>query len=334
MSFPHNPTFSAPVHSRMSERDLLGYPASYCATFDEAELTRCYEALRSLPVGELVRKVGDAGDGLASRLAAGNLLALLGDPRLDAYDPPMCDVPAAEVQVGLDWGEVNSLLRRYNSLGVAREWLEKECPRHSVKLEAYKIGKFPVTNFEYREFLVGSGFDEIPTSWPLGRYPHERMNHPVYGVTPRGADAYAAWLAARTRRAFRLPTEAEWEYAAAGPAGLEFPWGEEFEADRANTAEGGLLCTTPVGMYPRGASPFGALDMGGNVEEFVADDYRCYPGGREVRDDLLELNGAYRLARGGSFARFRDLARTRRRHGFNALSNVYVMGFRIAEGLR
>jgi formylglycine-generating enzyme required for sulfatase activity len=71
--------------------------------------------------------------------------------------------------------------------------------------------------------------------------------------------------------------------------------------------------------------------MAGNVEEYVATSYRPYAQGRFVNDHLADMDRDYRVARGGSFARFRDLARTRRRHGWNALSPVYVMGFRLAE---
>ena len=128
-----------------------------------------------------------------------------------------------------------------------------------------------------------------------------------------------------------MPTEAEWEYAAAGPSGYEFPWGNEFVADNANTAETGLFQSTPVGIFSRGDSPFGISDMAGNVEEYVAGNYAAYPGGEFIADHLVEIHGTYRIARGGSFARFRDLARTRRRHGHNPRSATYAMGFRLAE---
>jgi formylglycine-generating enzyme required for sulfatase activity len=73
--------------------------------------------------------------------------------------------------------------------------------------------------------------------------------------------------------------------------------------------------------------------MSGNVEEYVADTYAPYPGGDFVCDHLVEIQGTYRIARGGSFARFRDLARTRRRHGHNSRSAAYAMGFRLAENI-
>ena len=84
-------------------------------------------------------------------------------------------------------------------------------------------------------------------------------------------------------------------------------------------------------MFAAGNSPFGVADLAGNVEEYVADDYAPYPGGSVVDDHLQQIHGRYRVARGGCFARFRDLARTRRRHGHNPRSPAYAMGFRLAE---
>ena len=175
-----------------------------------------------------------------------------------------------------------------------------------------------------------TGHNVFPTSWEYGIYKAELANHPVYSIDAKDADLYAQWLSEKTGRKFRLPTEAEWEYAAAGGKGLEFPWGDNFDADHANTVESGIFRTTPVGIFPKGISKFGHLDLAGNVEEYVSDDYHAYPNAELIVDDLLENNGQYRVARGGSFTRFRDLARTRRRHG-RYHSNLYVMGFRLAE---
>ena len=98
-----------------------------------------------------------------------------------------------------------------------------------------------------------------------------------------------------------------------------------------NTAEAGPLTTTPVGMYSEGVSPFGAYDLAGNVEEYVLDDYRPYPGGTAIDDDLSATVGSvYRVARGGSFARHGDLARCTRRHGWFPTPH-YAVGFRLAE---
>ncbi|MCU0681195.1 MAG: formylglycine-generating enzyme family protein [Polyangiaceae bacterium] len=314
----------------VSDRAAMALPESFVASrFDELgpELAE----LRGLGVDALVRTVESVDAPPRRRFAAGTLLALLGDPRIGAA-PALVDVPGGRATIGLPLARVDEVVSRFRHYGVKREWIEKECPAHEVTIAPFRLGRYPVTNLEYRRFLEATGFAELPSSWALGAFPAARSNHPVYTVSAGAADAYVAWLARETGRRFRLPREVEWEYAAAGPAGREFPWGEHFDAECANTLEAGALTTTPVGMYPRGASYFGLADMGGNVEEYVAESYWPYPNAPLVRDDLLERDGAYRVARGGSFARFSDLARCPRRHGFFSRS-IYAMGFRVAEDL-
>ena len=89
-------------------------------------------------------------------------------------------------------------------------------------------------------------------------------------VSHGDAEAYAAWLSARTRLAWRLPTEIEWEKAARGADGRRFPWGERFAPDRLNIHDRGPFATMPVGSFPAGASPFGLLDGAGQVFEWTA----------------------------------------------------------------
>jgi formylglycine-generating enzyme required for sulfatase activity len=327
----HWPVFDGVLCGTMDDRTRLGLPDRYVPDRASDGLSGAYERLRGRGRAALAALCGDASAPLIDRLAAGGLLALLGDPRLSTLDPPMVDIPGGRVEIGLEEAALDGVLAGLAGLGLDRAWLAKECPRHQRELAPYRIGRFPVTNQEYRDFLLASGHSEIPSSWSFRRYPQERSNHPVYSVSPEAADAYAAWLSRTTGRRFRLPGEAEWEHAAAGPEGREYPWGEGFDPERANTAETGLFRSSPVGVFPGGASPFGALDMAGNVEEYVADPYRPYPGGAFVADHLVEMHGSYRIARGGGFARFRDLARTRRRHGCNPRSETYAMGFRLVE---
>ncbi len=264
------------------------------------------------------------------RHAAGTLLALLGDPRLPTV-PEVVDLPGGTFTMGIDPAEVDRVVERWGHLGVVAEWIAKEAPRHTRTVEPFRIGRYPVTNEQFLAYVLDTQPAERPSAWGHGTFPLGAANHPVYTVSPEQADAYCAWLAATTGRPFRLPTEAEWEYAATGGDGREFPWGNQWDPDRANTAEAGPLTTTPVGIYPTGASPFGVFDLAGNVEEYVADDYAPYPGAELIRDDLVDTYGeAYRVARGGSFARHGDLARTTRRHGWYHSAH-YAMGFRVAE---
>lgn len=329
----HWPRFPPRLCGSMNDRERLGLPDHYYAGALEPQLAAARLALYGTTQPQLLAMVENPACSLAERIVSGNLLALLGDSRIITTQPAMCDIPGGRVEIGLARADVDRVLEQFDGLGLDRDWIEKECPRHSVSLAPFRMARYPVTNGEYRDFLLDSGYGEIPGSWDFRRYPQERANHPVYTVSPAAADAYAAWLAARTGRAFRLPTEAEWEWAAGGGDGREFPWTGPFDAWLANTAESGLFCTTPVGVFAGGASPFGLADMAGNVEEYVSDHYRPYPDGDFVRDDLVEIHGDYRVARGGSFARFRDLARVRRRHGHNPRSVTYAMGFRLAETL-
>jgi formylglycine-generating enzyme required for sulfatase activity len=314
--------------NRVSDRAAMALPERYSPT-RFADLGRDIAVLRGEPVEALIAVTESRDAPVSQRFAAGTLLGLAGDPRI-ADAPAMVDIPGGRVRIGLAPGDLDRVVAEYRRYGVKREWIEKECPAHEVDLAPYRMGRYPVTNLEYRRFLEDAGHPEIPTSWALGSFPVGCANHPVYTVSAEAADAYTAWLSRRLGRGFRLPREAEWEYAAGGPEGREFPWGTEFDIECANTVELGALCTTPVGMFPRGASSFGLLDMGGNVEEYVANDYAPYPGAATIADDLLVLSGSYRIARGGSFARFADLARSKRRHGHYHRA-IYAMGFRIAE---
>lgn len=279
-------------------------------------------------VGQLLRLVAE-GEDFCERLAAGRLLGLVGDPRVLPCSVDMCEVPAADPVLGTPEQDVDGLLQTWASVGVQRDWLLKETPRHTRRVDGFRVGRFPVVNAQYRAFLLATRYPELPSSWRLGAYPWERANEPVWTVTPNAADAYCKWLSGCLGRRFRLPTEAEWEYAASGGDGRQFPWGETFRPCLANTVESGPLTTTPVGVHPGGISPFGLLDASGNVEEWVADDYRPYPGGTAVEDDLA-FQGSTRVARGGSFTRFGDLGRCARRHGYYD-SDLYAIGFRIAE---
>ena len=330
----HRPVFGETLCGTKTDRERLGLPDHYVPGQFDGDLSGAADRLRPVSRTRLAAICEDPAVPLSDRLAAGTLLGLVGDPRIDPGKPVMIAIAGGSVSIGLDPGGVDAVLERNPGLGLERKWLEKETPAHIVELGPYAIAKYPVTNKEYREFLIETRNPALPSSWAFRRYPAGFSNHPVYTVSPAAADDYAAWLSARTRRRFRLPTEAEWEYAAAGPDGLEFPWGGEFDADRANTAETGLFQTSPVGVFADGNSPFGVADMAGNVEEYVSDLYQPYPGGSFVTDHLVDIHGTYRVARGGCFARFRDLARTRRRHGHNPRSSTYAMGFRLAEDIR
>lgn len=325
-------TFRTNSINQQSDRCAMGLPEHHV----DAKCDRSgevYDDLSGLAPDELVAISEEQTEPVVRRVAAGQLAGLKGDPRIDTLAPEMIDVEAACVPIGLSQENVASIAAEFAHVGVLPEWIMKECPEHNVVLDPYRIAKYPVTNAEYRDFLEDTKFPELPTSWEFGCYPHLKANTPVYTVSPSAADAYAKWLANRTRRLFRLPTEPEWEHAAAGFQRFEYPWGMQYREDCANTLEAKLLCATPVGAFPAGKSPIGAFDMAGNVEEYVSNDYGPYPGAEAIQDDLLRSDDVYRVARGGSFTRHYDLARCKRRHGWYR-KPIYVMGFRLAESVK
>jgi formylglycine-generating enzyme required for sulfatase activity len=126
----------------------------------------------------------------------------------------------------------------------------------------------------------------------------------VVNVSWNDATAYAAWLARTTGQPWRLPTEAEWEKAARwDPATRHariYPWGDTFEASRANTRSGGPGRTTPVGTYPTGASPCGAQELAGNVWEWTSSLKQPYPYNAQDGRERADSTGN-RVLRGGSW---------------------------------
>lgn len=301
---------------------------------EEADLTRVDECLIWRDMAGhadpdvLARTTRDPAAPFGVRLSAGAILAIAGDPRLPD-EPELTLIPGGVAQIGLPTDRVAVVAAAWRHVGVDPDWIRKETPVHAVTVGDFLIGVYPVTNGQYKRFLEATAHPRRPSTWYLGGYPWDRANHPACGLRPEDARAYAAWLRSQTDKPFRLPTEAEWEHAAKGPAGFEYPWGEDFDLARANTRESGIHTTTPVGIYPDGRSPFGLWDMAGNVEEYVADCYAPYPGGEQVDDHLVAALGTYQITRGGSFARYGDLARTRRRHGAFP-SPLYPCGFRVA----
>jgi formylglycine-generating enzyme required for sulfatase activity len=170
-----------------------------------------------------------------------------------------------------------------------------EKPAHQVTLQPYAMGKTEVTNAQYRAFVAAT-HHETAGDWAAyaGTWGDQA---PVVGVSWHDATAYCQWAG------LRLPTEAEWEAAARGPEGRTYPWGDTWDASKCSNSVGGRpgSAGTPVavGSYPQGASPFGCLDMAGNVWEWCSSKYQPYPydaaDGREAsagRED--------RVLRGGS----------------------------------
>lgn len=197
----------------------------------------------------------------------------------------MVRVPAGEFVMGTDQTDTT---QQGTEFGTAKPWFLDEHPPHPVSLPTYRIDAYEVTNRQYRAFVDATKASPPPT-WPDGRFPPEQAAWPVTGITWFEADRYCRWAGNR------LPTEAEWEKAARGTDGREFPWGNAFDEKKGNIGSTGLA---PVGSFPDGRSPYGAYDMAGNVSEWVADWYQPYPGNTVPN---IHYGTQNKVLRGGSW---------------------------------
>jgi formylglycine-generating enzyme len=196
-------------------------------------------------------------------------------------------------------------------------------PVHEVELDAFWISRHEITNEQYDAFRVRPRFPESPGA-----------SHPATRITWYDTQDFCDWLTKRNGRTIRLPTEAEWEYAARGGLeGRDYPWGNEEPDGRATF---GQLITTPVGTYP--ANGFGLFDMAGNVGEWVSDwtdpsdelpngASRYYAEGpRKNPQGLAE--GAWKVWRGGTYNTY-DLYCYERCVGDLGEGPIPAMGFRV-----
>lgn len=204
-----------------------------------------------------------------------------------------------------------------------------ERPVHQVTLRPYALGRTEVTNAQYRRFVEATrhrGDGDWADS--VARWGEQA---PVVRVSWYDAQAYCAWAG------LRLPTEAEWEVAARGPQGRTYPWGDLWDASRCRNSVG-TPCSPEspgaVASYPQGASPFGCLDMAGNVWEWCSSKYKVYPyeaaDGREALTGYADL----RVIRGGAW-NAKDPTSFRGAHRYAALPSdaLNILGFRAAKSL-
>lgn len=218
---------------------------------------------------------------------------------------PMISVPSGSFTMGDQNGEPD------------------EYPERQISVAAFRIDRAEVSNAAYRLCVRAKACDPGPhlDDPELGR-----DEHPVVGVTWEDARRFCAWVKKR------LPTEAEWEYAAKGTDHRKWPWVGAFAAERANTAEGGIGSTRPVVSQTEGESPFGVLHMAGNAAEWVADyfDPTFYRTSKATQNPTGPEAGRERVVRGGSFRDTSHLVRVSARRAKLPTEIDNTVGFRCA----
>jgi formylglycine-generating enzyme required for sulfatase activity len=245
------------------------------------------------------------------RAQAGNALGTIGDPRFHGKDVwylpndeklGFIEIPAGVFTMGSAPNEGSSFER----------------PQHEVSLRRHFIARYPVTVAQFRAFVDVTGY-----AWMYKDFPQEYGNHPVVAVSWYDALAYCEWLTEKLqatswplarllREGWRitLPSEAEWEKAARGTDGRQYPWGNQPDPNLANYNATGIGTTSAVGCFAAGKSPYAVEDMSGNVWEWTRSlwgemsgeptfNYPYRPD--DGREDLRASAGRSRVLRGGAF---------------------------------
>lgn len=247
------------------------------------------------------------------------------------FEPEMVPIPAGEFWMG--------------SRDVDKDADTYERPRHKVWLNAYSIGRYPVTVAQFRVFIERSAYkttaemqgDNYTWRTPRGKNSNidSKEQHPVTCVSREDAQVYCQWLSEITGRRYGLPTEAQWEKAARGKDERIYAWGNTLptKENKLCNIQRWFNDTTPVGQFsPAGDSPYGCADITGNVWEWCEDWYgESYYGVSPRRNPTGPASGTHRVVRGGSWPLgLRDNRCAQRADGDQDNFDSYV-GFRVVS---
>jgi formylglycine-generating enzyme required for sulfatase activity/energy-coupling factor transporter ATP-binding protein EcfA2 len=280
----------------------------------------------------------DSNASIEERFEAGEIVGALGDLRIKVDNPDMVLVKEGKFMRGSSKDDADAY--------------DDEKPQRKIYLDDFMIGKYQVTNEEFKEFVDDGGYgkdrkdmwSEEGWRWREGieilepAYLHDRKwngpNFPVVGISWFEASAYAKWLSERTGHSYRLPTEAEWEKAARGTNGLKYPWGEHSDENLCNSSKSGLHRTRPVGIFPKGKSPYGCFDMAGNVWEWCSDKYddNYYANSPDI-NPKGPSGGDDRVNRGGCWFNSARDYRSAQRDRNDRRYRRYDLGFRLLQEL-
>jgi formylglycine-generating enzyme required for sulfatase activity len=297
-------------------------------------LVCCSSASGAPAAGEQLAKSGEPANEMTLTLAPGVEIVLL-------------RVPASEFLMGSSDEDTDAA--------------SSEKPQHKLTLADYYLGKTEVTVAQFRAFVQATKYQTTAevegrglvtqgrvsaavdgANWQHPQGPSSDVqgkdDYPVVQVSSNDAMAFCCWASEVTKEAVTLPSEAEWEKGARGTDGRLYPWGNDWDGSRCNTGERGPKAVTAVGSYPQGASPYGLLDMTGNVWELTRSLWGAssqkpqfaYPyQADDGREDLQTDSSVMRVARGGSWVEAQTFCRPAYRAPGRPSDHYDCVGFRI-----
>ncbi len=268
----------------------------------------------------------------------------------------MLFIPAGEFEMGISREQADSLYTDFfpPESEVNPTIFYNEVPNHKMRIPAFSISKYEITNTEFKEFVADGGYtkkefwkeliaadlsinpvgwDRIelfkdstgvagPSTWVNGTFREGKADHPVDGVSWFEAMAYCRW------KKYRMPGESEWEYAARGSDQRMFPWGNSFEVIN-NWGDRQAAESSLAGLIQEDKSPFGVMDLARNVAEWVADVYSPYPG--SPLGQLGKLEEEYGILKGGTYTSIAYQMRTTVRQRRPRMDRGKGIGFRCAK---
>ncbi|MCH7749395.1 MAG: formylglycine-generating enzyme family protein, partial [Acidobacteria bacterium] len=249
-----------------------------------------------------------------------DLLVHLGSPPVAAVRPVAPPTPSDIGALG-SWVEIPG-----GTFQMGSPDFEDAKPVHTARLSSFEVSRYPVTNAEYARY-VSEHEVRPPSHWTDGKIPDGLDRHPVVNVSWDSARDYCTWLTTTREGTATLPTEAQWEYAAAGSRGGRYPWGDANPTDKHANFENSVGATTPVGSYPKGATPEGVHDLADNVWEWCSDWHGSYDAAEQT-DPRGPQTGNGRVLRGGAFRSDPDALRCAYRVGNLPEYAYYGIGFR------
>jgi len=254
--------------------------------------------------------------------------------------PELVLLPTGRFQMGSPEHERKKAM----AAGSQQAWVERETPQHWVGIEQpLAMGRYPVTVGEWRQFARATGWQpQGEVNWAAPGF-RQGDDHPVVGVTWFDARLYVQWLSAQTGQHYRLPSEAEWEYACRAGTKTAFSFGDDINTSLANYDGNYTYNGSPKGEYRQGTTrvgefppnPWGLFDMHGNVWEWVQDTVHDTYEGAPNTGQAWEQGGdqSRRILRGGSWLYNPRYLRSALRNGFSAALSNDIVGFRVARDL-